>query len=61
VALKEIDMLIHPWDAALDTAEWQCWLASTAILAAQLADIQPEGRHAAVAVDAIGDWRARRG
>ncbi len=22
-------MLIHPWDAALDTAEWQQWLAST--------------------------------
>ncbi len=22
-------MLIHPWDAALDTAEWQTWLAST--------------------------------
>jgi transcriptional regulator len=29
LALKEIDMLIHPWDAALDTAEWQTWLAST--------------------------------
>ena len=22
-------MLIHPWDAALDAAEWQDWLAST--------------------------------
>lgn len=22
-------MLIHPWDAALDTAEWQDWLATT--------------------------------
>ena len=22
-------MLIHPWDAALDAAEWQSWLAST--------------------------------
>ena len=22
-------MLIHPWDAALDTAEWQNWLATT--------------------------------
>ncbi len=22
-------MLIHPWDAALDPAEWQDWLAST--------------------------------
>lgn len=22
-------MLIHPWDAALDTAEWQDWLAGT--------------------------------
>lgn len=22
-------MLIHPWDAALDPAEWQEWLAST--------------------------------
>jgi transcriptional regulator len=22
-------MLIHPWDAALDTSEWQNWLAST--------------------------------
>ncbi|MGV9799570.1 FMN-binding negative transcriptional regulator [Mycobacterium sp. NPDC003449] len=22
-------MLIHPWDAALDTAEWQDWLAAT--------------------------------
>jgi transcriptional regulator len=22
-------MLIHPWDAALDPAEWQAWLAST--------------------------------
>lgn len=21
-------MLVHPWDAALDTAEWQAWLAS---------------------------------
>ena len=21
-------MLIHPWDAALDDAEWQEWLAS---------------------------------
>jgi transcriptional regulator len=29
MALKEIDMLIHPWDAAVDTAEWQEWLAST--------------------------------
>jgi transcriptional regulator len=29
VALKEIDMLIHPWDAALDAEEWQNWLAST--------------------------------
>src|SRR3990172_8930855 len=23
------DMLIHPWDAALDTEEWQDWLAHT--------------------------------
>jgi transcriptional regulator len=23
-----VSMLIHPWDAALDTAEWQDWLAS---------------------------------
>jgi transcriptional regulator len=22
-------MLIHPWDASLDTAEWQQWLAET--------------------------------
>jgi transcriptional regulator len=22
-------MLIHPWDAAIDSAEWQTWLAST--------------------------------
>ena len=22
-------MLIHPWDAALDTTEWQEWLART--------------------------------
>ena len=22
-------MLIHPWDAALETAEWQEWLAGT--------------------------------
>ena len=22
-------MLIHPWDAALDVAQWQDWLAST--------------------------------
>ena len=22
-------MLIHPWDSALDAAEWQQWLAST--------------------------------
>ena len=22
-------MLIHPWDAALDTTEWRDWLAST--------------------------------
>ena len=22
-------MLIHPWDAALDSAEWQDWLATT--------------------------------
>ena len=22
-------MLIHPWDAALDAAEWQDWLASS--------------------------------
>jgi transcriptional regulator len=27
--MKEPDMLIHPWDAALDTSEWQNWLAST--------------------------------
>jgi transcriptional regulator len=27
--MKEPDMLIHPWDAALDAAEWQDWLAST--------------------------------
>ena len=25
---KETDMLIHPWDAALDDTEWQDWLAS---------------------------------
>ncbi len=24
-----VDMLIHPWDAALDNAEWRDWLAST--------------------------------
>jgi transcriptional regulator len=23
------EMLIHPWDAAIDTAEWQAWLAAT--------------------------------
>src|ERR1700709_856349 len=23
------DMLIHPWDAALEPAEWQQWLATT--------------------------------
>ena len=28
-SMKETDMLIHPWDAALDTSEWQDWLAST--------------------------------
>jgi transcriptional regulator len=27
-ATKETDMLIHPWDAALDDAEWQEWLAA---------------------------------
>jgi transcriptional regulator len=27
--MEETDMLIHPWDAALDPAEWQDWLAST--------------------------------
>jgi transcriptional regulator len=27
--MKETDMLIHPWDAALDSAEWQGWLAAT--------------------------------
>jgi transcriptional regulator len=27
--MKETDMLIHPWDAALDSAEWQDWLATT--------------------------------
>jgi transcriptional regulator len=27
--MKELDMLIHPWDAALDPAEWREWLAST--------------------------------
>src|SRR5437879_4218993 len=27
--MKETDMLIHSWDAALDSAEWQDWLAST--------------------------------
>ena len=27
--IKETEMLIHPWDAALDTSEWQDWLAST--------------------------------
>jgi len=27
--MKETDMLIHPWDAALDTTEWRDWLAST--------------------------------
>jgi transcriptional regulator len=27
--MKEPDMLIHPWDAALDSAEWQDWLATT--------------------------------
>jgi transcriptional regulator len=26
--MKETDVLIHPWDAALDDAEWQEWLAS---------------------------------
>ena len=26
---KELRMLIHPWDAALDTAEWQDWLTGT--------------------------------
>src|SRR5690606_15216846 len=24
---RRSDMLIHPWDAALDDAEWQAWLA----------------------------------
>lgn len=27
--IKESDMLIHPWDSAVDTVEWQNWLAST--------------------------------
>jgi transcriptional regulator len=27
--MQETEMLIHPWDAALDAAEWQDWLAST--------------------------------
>jgi transcriptional regulator len=27
--MKETDMLIHPWDVALDNTEWQDWLAST--------------------------------
>jgi transcriptional regulator len=27
--MKETDMQIHPWDAALDSAEWQDWLAAT--------------------------------
>jgi transcriptional regulator len=27
--MKETDMLIHPWDAALDADEWREWLAST--------------------------------
>jgi transcriptional regulator len=27
--MKEADMLIHPWDAATGSAEWQDWLAST--------------------------------
>ena len=28
--MKETDMLIHPWDAALDPAEWQdCWQPPT--------------------------------
>jgi transcriptional regulator len=27
--MKETDRLIHPWDAALDPAGWQDWLAST--------------------------------
>src|SRR3954447_17125190 len=26
---KEPDMLIHPWDAAVDRTEWQDWLGST--------------------------------
>src|SRR3954452_12321801 len=28
-ATKEPDMLVHPWDAALDAAEWQAWEATT--------------------------------
>jgi transcriptional regulator len=27
--MKETDMLIHPWDAATGSAEWQDWLATT--------------------------------
>jgi transcriptional regulator len=27
--VKETDMLIHPWDAALDAEEWQDWLTTT--------------------------------
>ncbi|MGH9062172.1 MAG: FMN-binding negative transcriptional regulator, partial [Acidimicrobiales bacterium] len=27
--MKGPDMLIHPWDAALDSVEWQQWLAPT--------------------------------
>ena len=38
-------MLIHPWDAALSTDEWQSWLAAT-------------DRFGLLVVN---NWRARRG
>jgi hypothetical protein len=53
-------MFIQPGDATIDEAEWSDWLATTdrfgvrrkaQILTAQLSDMQPEGRHAEVAVD----------
>lgn len=67
-------MLIHPRDAALDTAEWQEWLAGTdrfgmlAVRERVIDRLQQRGRGADIGaatqqlrrLAAIGDWRTHR-
>jgi hypothetical protein len=50
-------MLIHPWDAGLDSAEWQDCLASTDRFGMLDAGAAAQQRRR---LAAIGDWQARQ-